>query len=47
MQEDIGMEKNGLSEVTASPKPHKKNTILQKHKVMALVCILLLLLLLF
>ncbi|XP_078379462.1 dedicator of cytokinesis protein 11-like isoform X4 [Oculina patagonica] len=26
------MERNGLSEVTPSPKPHKKNIITQKHK---------------
>ena len=30
------MEKNGLSEVTPSPKPNKKNVITQKHKV--IVC---------
>lgn len=33
MQEDIGMERNGLSEITPSPKPHKKNILSQKHKV--------------
>ena len=27
------MERNGLSEVTPSPKPHKKNIISHKHKV--------------
>ena len=27
------MERNGLSEITPSPKPHKKNFISQKHKV--------------
>jgi len=26
------MERNGLSEITPSPKPHKKNIISQKHK---------------
>ena len=36
------MERNGLSEVTPSPKAHKKNIITQKHKV--IVCLLLYLL---
>lgn len=40
MQEDIGgMERNGLSEVTPSPKPHKKNIISQKHKVRNVSCL--------
>ena len=33
------MERNGLSEVTPSPKPHKKNIISQKHKVRNISCL--------
>ena len=39
MQEDIAMERNGLSEVAPSPKPHKKNIISQKHKVGNVSCL--------
>lgn len=39
MQEDIAMERNGLSEVSPSPKPHKKNIISQKHKVGNVSCL--------
>lgn len=36
------MERNGFSDVTPSPKPHKKNIILQKHKVIVylFVCLI-------
>lgn len=38
------MERNGFSDVAPSPKPHKKNIILQKHKVIVylFVCLIVL-----